>query len=77
MSRKSIPNPCFLDNCTYLGAPHGEKRWRNEKGDRLYTWDYVHGEIEVFDKRGNHLGVLDPKSGVFVKPAVRGRKIDV
>jgi hypothetical protein len=41
----------------------------------LDTWDSLHGEVEVFNKRGRHLGVVDPISGEFLKPAVKGRKI--
>ena len=76
MAGKPIPNPCYLDECESLGAVNNQRRWRNEKGDRIYTWDSLHGEIEVFDKRGKHIGVLDTE-GSFIKPAVKGRKIDV
>ena len=44
-----IPRPCFLDECVSLGAFNGQKRWRSEDGKRLYTWDSLHGEIEVYD----------------------------
>ena len=43
----------------------------------IYTWDSLHGEIEVFDRRGHHLGAAHPVSGVLFKGAVKGRKIDV
>lgn len=77
LSRKHIPVPSFLDTCRRLRAYSGQKRWASFDGKRLYTWDYLHGEIEVFDKRGNHLGALDPESGEYIKGPVRGRKIDV
>ena len=73
---KSIPKPSFLDNCKKLGFINGQRRWQNKKGDRLYTWDGLHGEIEVFDKNGQHLGVLDAR-GNLIKGAVRGRRINV
>lgn len=76
MGGKSIPRPCFLDECDQIGAPDGRKRWRSKDYKRLYTWDSLHGEIEVFDNRGWHLGVLDPE-GLLIKPAKKGRKIDV
>jgi hypothetical protein len=60
-----------------LGAINGEKRWRSTDGKRLYTWDAFHGEIEVFNARGKHLGAIDPLTGEPIKDAVRGRKIDV
>ena len=77
MVRKPIPKPSFLDGMELLGAISGEKRWRSPDGKRLYTWDALHGEIEVFNARGRHLGVLHPLTGELIKEAVRGRKIDV
>lgn len=76
MSGIPIPNPSFLDECISLGAVHGQKRWRSTDRNRLYTWDSFHGEIEVFNKRGKHLGVLDPL-GVIIKGPVKGRTIYV
>lgn len=69
--------PCCLDQCLYIGARNGEKRWMSKNRSKLYTWDWTHGEIEVFNRRGRHLGVLDAANGVLIKPAVPGRKIDV
>jgi Cytotoxic len=71
------PEPCFLDSCESLGAINGEKRWRSPDGKRLYTWDGLHGEIEVFDQRGCHLGAIDAVTGAYRKDARRGRYIDV
>lgn len=76
MGGKPIPKPCFLDNCIPNGARNGEKRWRSKEGDRLYTWDSLHGEIEVYNNRGRHLGVYDP-DGKLIKEAVKGRKIEI
>jgi hypothetical protein len=73
----ATPSPGFLDECEALGLIYGERRWRNRDGTRLYTWDSLHGEIEVFDRRGRHLGAADAVTGVLIKPAVKGRKIDV
>jgi hypothetical protein len=74
---KPIPRPSILDEFESLGAPYGERRWRSDGGKRLYTWDSLHGEIEVFNGRGKHLGSMDPITGEMVKPAVAGRTIDV
>lgn len=76
MSGKPIPKPSFLDDCISIGAVNGEKRWKSEDSKRIYTWDSLHGEIEVYNKRGKHLGVLNPE-GDLIKDAVNGRKIDV
>lgn len=72
-----LPDPCFLDNCECLGAFSNQKRWRSPDKERLYTWDHLHGEIEVFNKRGYHLGAIDAVSGTLIKEPVKGRRIDV
>lgn len=74
---KAIPRPSILDEFEYIGAYSGERRWRSHGGKRLYTWDSLHGEVEVFNARGKHLGALDPVTGTLVKLAVPGRTIDV
>jgi hypothetical protein len=61
----------------YLGQKFGEQRWRHQGRRRLYTWDGLHGEVEVFNLRGKHLGAVDAISGVFKKHAEPGRSIDV
>lgn len=76
LAGKPIPKPSFLDECIPIGAIHGQKRWKSVNGKRLYTWDSLHGEIEVFNARGYHLGVLSPK-GELIKGPVKGRKIYV
>lgn len=72
-----VPNPSFLSRCDYLGYVHGSQRWRSKDGKRLFTWDGLHGEIEAYNTRGLHLGVLDAVAGDLIKDAVRGRRIDV
>ena len=77
MGRKPVPKPGFLDKCLYLGFSHGERRWRDPNDDLLYTWDGFHGEVEVFNMRGRHLGVVDAVTGERIKPARKGRRIRV
>lgn len=77
MAGKPRPTPCFLDQVDYLGFKSGQQLWRSQDQERYYTWDSLHGEIEVFNKRGKHLGALDAVTGRTIKPAVRGRTIDV
>lgn len=74
---KPIPKPSVLDEFESLGAINGQRRWRSDNGKRLYTWDSLHGEIEVFNARGKHLGAMDPVTGEMIKSAVPGRAIDV
>jgi len=72
-----IPKPSILDELEYLGFVAGSRRWRKRDAQRIYTWDALHGEVEVFNRRGRHLGVLDAVSGELIKPPVPGRTIDV
>lgn len=51
--------------------------WRTRDGRIYYTWDSLHGELEAFNRRGRHLGAVDPMTGIAIKPAVRGRRINV
>ena len=62
--------------CEYLGFVHGQRRWRSRSGKRLLTWDSLHGEIEVSDLLGRHVGVLSA-DGQWRKGPITGRSIDV
>jgi hypothetical protein len=42
---------------------------------RLFEWDYTHGDIEVYNGRGVHLGSMDPVTGEMSKGPVPGRTI--
>lgn len=69
----AIPKDCFLHKMTKL---HGRQVWKDEKG-RLYTWDRLHGHVEKFTKKGNHMGSYDPLDDKkLIGMAVNGRKID-
>lgn len=69
------PEPCFLDLFEFYKVIDGRKIYRSK--DRYFSWDELHGEIEVFDRRGYHLGALDAVSGVPIKDAKRGRRLHV
>jgi hypothetical protein len=77
VSGKPRPKPCYLDNFEVWKVVKKQRIWRNKDGTRNYTWDSLHGEIEVFNKRGLHLGALEAISGIMTKTAVRGREIDL
>lgn len=76
MSGISIPKPSYLDQCIFIGAGYGKKRWKSLDGSRLFEWDSLHGEIEVYNSRGYHLAVYFP-DGQLKGGAVKGRKINV
>jgi YD repeat-containing protein len=46
-------------------------------GERYYQWDYTHGDVEVYNSRGQHLGSADAQTGQMIKPAVPGRVLDL
>lgn len=52
----------------------GGSRWRGQDG-RFYEWCDLHGEWEVYNKRGVHLGAID-ENGRHLKDAQKGRSID-
>lgn len=54
---------------------NGLKTSGHGRGLQYYSWDYLHNEIEVFNRRGIHLGAIDPTTGEWVKEAVKGRFI--
>ena len=47
------------------------------KNKRFFEWDHTHGDVEVYDGRGRHLGSADPNTGAMTKPAVPGRSITI
>jgi hypothetical protein len=76
MTNISPPKRGFIETLRRL-AWNGETRWIDAAGARLYTWDRTHGEFEVFNREGRHLGAVDAASGALLKPAKKGRSIDV
>jgi putative cytotoxic protein len=46
------------------------------KAKRYYVWDHTHGDVEVFDRYGRHLGTANPHTGQMIKPPVKGRSLD-
>lgn len=51
------------------------RRWKDSAG-KIYEWDYRHGTVEVYDKRGHHLGEFDSENGKILKPADLNRKVE-
>jgi len=72
-----VPDTEFIKSLRHATAIGGRRRWTNAAGDRIFEWDSLHGELEVYNKRGKHLGALDPETGAKIKDAVKGRTIDV
>lgn len=57
----------------------GKTKTNGESGKRrrYYEWDHTHGDVEVYDGRGEHLGSANPSTGEMTKPPVKGRRINV
>ncbi|CAF1069790.1 unnamed protein product [Adineta ricciae] len=70
---KSIPVPSQSPIWMSLKHYRGQIK-SNDKVDKFYEWDHTHGDIEVYNKRGEHLGTMDGNTGAMIKPAVKGRK---
>jgi RHS repeat-associated protein len=67
-------------------APAASQVWRQLQnyrggirtdGENYYTYDRRHGEIEVFDKQGRHLGTKNAQTGAWEKPPVPGRRLNL
>ena len=71
-----MPNPCQKILGLLYKFIDGQKRWLDKNGGRIYTWDSLHGELEVFNMRGRHIAVVDC-DGRIIKEAIRGRAINV
>lgn len=73
MPYQAKPKPCYIDQYEFYKVISRRKVYRSS--DRYYSWDELHGEIEVFDKRGYHLGALDAVTGEKIKDADKGRRL--
>lgn len=84
--RPPKPKPDRKKNtCTKSNSPQwknlepyrGDIKTNGESGKdrRFYTWDHTHDEIEVWDRRGDHLGSIDPATGETIKSARSDRTI--
>lgn len=56
----------------------GSTRTNNMSGKdrRYYEWDHTHGDIEIYNQLGRHIGSMHPQTGVIHKAPVAGRKLD-
>ncbi|WP_229933674.1 colicin E3/pyocin S6 family cytotoxin [Campylobacter majalis] len=68
---KSIQN--IFPNAQSVTSKNQRKRWIDSKNGNIYEWDYQHGDIEIYNKRGIHKGSINPETKKE-KPAVKGRK---
>lgn len=75
MAGKPKLDPSIVSGFRVAFVEAGRKVYFDPIAQRYYSWDSLHGEFEVFDRRGFHLGSVCPETGRLLKPAVRGRRI--
>ncbi len=59
------------------------KLWKLKNGEEpinkaeYLEWDYLHQEVETYNKQGEHLGAVNPETRRLSKLPVRGRRIEI
>ncbi|MGJ7514469.1 colicin E3/pyocin S6 family cytotoxin [Pseudomonas baetica] len=72
----AFPNATRATRKTPIKGGGGlRKRWKTSKGI-IFEWDSQHGTVEIYDKRGRHLGEYDPVTGKQTKPADGTRSVE-
>jgi hypothetical protein len=51
------------------------KRWKDNDGN-IAEWDSQHGTVEMYNKRGKHVGEFDANTGAETKPADKTRTVE-
>ncbi|MSP02350.1 MAG: colicin E3 [Acetobacteraceae bacterium] len=72
---KAFPDARRVRPKTILGDGKLRRRWKDGRTGHLLEWDYMHGTVEVYDARGNHLGEFDPDTGSQRKLPDTARRI--
>lgn len=63
-------SPIWKEMQAYRGGTKTNGKRGKER--EYYDWDHLHGDIEVFDRNGNHLGSMHPFTGQMYKPPKPG-----
>ncbi len=64
----------FLDLLKRVKRRGQRRRWTD--GKQVYEEDTQHGELEKYNQRGRHKGVVSPETGDIIKGPVKGRRIE-
>lgn len=76
MGEPYLPAPIFLSAFPDARRVRGKttlprgglrQRWKDRSGT-IFEWDYRHGRVEMYNRRGRHIGQFDPGTGVRTKP---------
>lgn len=62
----------FFKSLTHVGVRSGRVTYTKRK--IYYQWDSLHGEWQMYDKNGKHIGVAD-ENGNPIDEAKKGRNI--
>lgn len=70
-------NSQFFKNLIPIGKRNGRSTYKNINEDYYYQWDSLHGEWQVYNKKGRHIGVLNEIGNKKIKNAKKSRKINI
>lgn len=76
MTRNPVPATPFINSLQSHRPIDGRRTWVDPVEKLIYQWDQYHGELEVYNRQGLHVGVVDIH-GTRIKRAVKGREINV
>jgi len=72
----AFPNATRATRKTPIKGGGGlRKRWKTPNG-KIFEWDSQHGAVEMYDKRGRHLGEYHTTTSEQTKPADNTRKVE-
>lgn len=72
----AFPDAVRTDRKTRVkGGGALRKRWKTLKGV-IFEWDSKHGTVEMYNKRGQHLGEYSSTTGEQTKPADKTRSVE-
>ena len=75
-SLPAFPDAKWAKSTTSVQGGGGLRpRWKSRDGT-IYEWDFQHGAVEKYNKRGKHLGEFDHKTGTQNKAADPTRKVE-
>ena len=63
-----------LDNYKVIQGKQVKTNSLSGKEKRYYQWDDWHKEIEVYDRHGNPLEVIDPEKGEIISKSLKTHK---
>lgn len=72
---KAFPNAKLVRGKTRVqGGGSLRDRWLDDKG-HIFEWDSRHGTVEMYDRRGRHLGEFNPTTGKQTGHALPNRRV--